>query len=224
MKKEFDIGKCFSDGWALFKDNMGILIVGYLLVLVLSALTFGILAAPLLVGFFWMVDRLIKNDPIKPSAGDVFKGFSKFGPAFVAYLLFIVVGLVASIIPVIGQIATFVISPLLMFALMHVAFEDLGAVDAFKKVINGVTSGEMLMPVVMGIIANLVGGAGVLLCCVGIVFTAPLAMTLYVCAYKRMNADGNITDAEIIEDYKTTPPFAPDETDADFDDEPPTVE
>jgi len=102
MKKEFDISKCFSDGWELFKNNMSVLILGYLIVAVISGLTLGVLAGPLLVGYLWMVDRLIKNDPEKPSAGDVLKGMSKFGPAFVVCLLFIVVGLVANLLPVIG--------------------------------------------------------------------------------------------------------------------------
>lgn len=218
MKNEFDIGKCFSAGWELFKNNMSILILSYLIVVVLGSLTFGILMGPMIVGFFWLVDRLIKEDPVKPSAGDVFKGTSKFIDAFVACLLFFVVAMVASIIPVIGQIAAYVVSPLLMFTLMYIAYEDLSAIDAFKKIINGVTSGEMLMPVVMGIIANLIASAGFLLCCVGGIFTAPLALTLYVCAYKQLqnNSNSNIIDAEIIEE-KPTPPFTPD-------DEPPTVE
>ncbi len=217
MKKEFDIGKCFSEGWALFQKNMGVLILGYLLVSVVSFFTCFILFGPLLVGFFLMVDRLIKNDPEKPNAGDVFKGMSKFGAAFVAVILFVVVAMIAGVIPVIGQIASYVVSPLLMFTIMYIAFEDLGTVDAFKKVINGITSGEMLMPVLLGIIANLIGGAGLLLCLVGGLFTMPFAMTLYVCAYQQMKSGDGILDAEIIMD--TAPPHAPEPSD----DEPPTV-
>lgn len=218
MKKEFNIGKCFNAGWELYKNNMGILILGYLIVAVLSSLTFGILAAPLMVGYFWIVDRLIKNDPVKPDAGDIFKGFSKFGPAFIAFILFIVVAAVANLIPVLGQIATLLVSPLLMFTLMHIAYDDMEAIDAFKKVFNGLTTGEMLMPVVMGIIAGFVAGAGILVCCVGVFFTAPLAMTLYVYAFKQMKGEDNIIDAEIIDDNEPTPPFVPGEADSDFDD------
>lgn len=223
MKKEFDIGQCFSAGWKLFKNNMSLLILSYLIVGGLSFLTFGILGGPLLVGYFGILDRVRKNDPVKPTPGDVFKGMSKFGPAFVACLLFIVVAMVASIVPVIGQIASYVVSPLLIFTLLYITFEDLSAVDAFKKVINGVTTGEMLMPVVLGILAGFVAGAGILACCVGLVFTAPFAATLYLFAYQQTK--GNvIEDAEIIEDSKPTAPFDPSERDADFDDEPPTVE
>ncbi|MDD2598428.1 MAG: hypothetical protein PHO37_04280 [Kiritimatiellae bacterium] len=224
MKKEFDIGKCFSAGWELFKNNMSTLILGSLIVGVLSALTFYILTGPLVVGFLWIADRLDKQDPIKPTAGDVFKGMSKFGDAFVACLLFFIVALVASIIPVIGQIAAYVVSPMLMFTLMYVAYEEMSAIDAFKKVINGVTSGKMLMPIVMGIIANLIGSAGILLCCVGGIFTMPLALTLYLCAYKQLPNGDNITDAEIIEE-KPTPPFIPDDPDiGSADDALPTAE
>jgi len=108
---------------------------------------------------------------------------------------------------------------------MFIAFEDLGAVDAFKKVINGLISGEMLMPFVMGLIASLIGSAGVLACCVGVFFTMPFAMTLYVGAYKQMNNDDSITDAEIItETPKGTPPVpAADAADELPDDEAPTV-
>ena len=234
MKKEFDIGKCFSEGWDLYKGNMGVLILGYLIVSVISGFTLGILSGPLLVGYFMIVDRLIKNDPEKPGAGDVFKGMSKFGPAFVAMLLFIVVAMVASLLPVIGQIAAYIISPLLMFTIMFITFEDLGVIDAFKKVIKGVTSGEMLMPIVLGILANLVGGVGAFLCLIGIIFTMPFAMTLYVCAYRQMTDGGDIIDAEVVsEDPKEAPPApaappAPEEPvpapEAESDDEAPTVE
>ncbi|MDA3925316.1 MAG: hypothetical protein PF904_11530 [Kiritimatiellae bacterium] len=210
MSKELDIGKCFNDGWAIYKSNMGLLILANLVVGLVSIFTIGILAGPLTVGMFLIISRLLKSDPDKPSVGDVFKGMDKFGAALVCMLIFIVVAMIASVVPIIGQLATLVISPLLMFSLMYVAYEDLNAVDAFKKIIQGVMSGKMLMPILLGIIAGLIGGLGSLACGIGALFTAPFAAVLYVCAYQQMKEGDDIIDAEIVSTESTeAPPVAP---------------
>jgi hypothetical protein len=167
----------------------------------------------IIFGYFILINRLLTNDPDKPTAGDVFKGMQKFGPAFVSVLLFIIAASIASCVPVLGQIASYVGSPLLMFALMFIAFEDLGAIDAFKKVFTDLFSGKLLMPVLLGVLASLISGLGVLVCVVGVLFTSAYAMTLYVCAYrdmKMLNKD-DILDAEVVSvDESTTGETQPD--------------
>lgn len=212
MNKEFDIGKCFSDGWNIYKANMGLLILSYLVVGIVSFFTIGILAGPLIVGLVLMITRLIKKDPAVPTVGDIFKGMDKFGAAFVCILLFVVMAMIAGVIPIIGQLAMLVISPLLMYSLMYVAFEDLGAVDACKKTIQGLISGKMLMPILLGVLAGIVGGLGGLLCGVGVIFTIPYAAVLYVCAYHQMTDSDDITDAEVLDDDDFTPPTSPNDS------------
>jgi len=209
MSKELDIGRCFSDGWEIYKSNMGLLILAYLVAGLVAVFTFGILMGPLTVGLVLIVDRLIKKDSNKPVVGDIFKGMDKFAASFVCILLFVVMSLIVSIIPIIGQLASLVISPLLMYSLMYIAYEDLGAVDAVKKTIHGLVSGKMLMPVLLGVLAGLVGGLGAVLCGVGVIFTAPFAVVLYVCAYHQMQEGDDITDAEVIDAQPVEAPPVP---------------
>ena len=75
---KMEIGAEIGKGWRLFQADMGVLIVGGILATVVSAVTCGLLAGPLMVGMLLIAQRLLKNDPVKPQAGDVFKGFDSF--------------------------------------------------------------------------------------------------------------------------------------------------
>ena len=199
MSKEVDIGKCFGDSVELYKGNFGILILGTLLASLIGSLTCGILYAPMCVGLFLIIDRLLKNDSEKPAAGDVFKGMSKFGPSFICFLLFAVVYAIACAVPVIGPIAAWITSPLLMFALIYITFEDMDAIAAIKRVFKELFSGELLMPVLVGILAGLAGGLGAIACGIGVIFTMPITAVVYVCAYYQMKGGSDdILDAEVV--------------------------
>ena len=239
MSKEVDIGKCFADAWDLYKNNFGIMILSTLIATLVGSLTCGILYAPLFVGLFWIIDRLMKNDAEKPTAGDVFKGMSKFGPAFICLILFTVIYAIAGAIPVIGVIAAYIISPMMMFALMYIAFEDMDAIAAIKRVFQELFSGDLLMPVVVGLLAGLVGSIGAIACVIGMFFTMPLTGIIYVCAYYQIKGENeDIMDAEIVSSEESTtgetqpdatPPQAPqsgeqakEDSDDEKDDEKPT--
>jgi hypothetical protein len=199
MSKEVDLGQCFKEGWELYKANFAILVLSTLIAGLVGVLTCGILYAPLTIGVLWIIDRIRKGDPQKPAAGDVFKGMSKFGPSFLCFIIFMIIFSIASAVPIIGQIASFVASPLIMFALMYIAFEDLDAIEAIKRVCNELFSGKLLMPVVIGILAGLASSVGALACGVGVFLTLPLAPAIYVCTYYQMKEKNeDILDAEVV--------------------------
>jgi uncharacterized membrane protein len=87
---KMEIGTEFGKGWRLFQANMGVLIVGGILMSVVSAVTCGLLSGPLMVGLLLMAQRLLKNDPVKPQAGDVFKGFDSFVQALLLMVIVII--------------------------------------------------------------------------------------------------------------------------------------
>ena len=120
---------------------------------------------------------------------------------------------IASLLPVIGQIACMLLSPLLIYALCYIAFENAEVMDAIKRVFNELVSGDILMAVVVGIVANIIGGLGGLLCGIGVIFTAPLTSIIYYFAYKQMRGgNDDVLDAEIVGE---TEPSDSDEVETD---------
>jgi hypothetical protein len=191
---QIDIGMELGRGWNLYKANMGLLVVAVLIGMAVSGLTCGILSGPMGAGLFLIIQRLMQNDPIKPQAGDVFKGFDFFLQAFLCFLIVGVVSFVLSLllnlIPVLGQLASMVISmfsgSVMMWALMYVVYQKMTAVDALKKLVDGVKSGAFVMPLVFGLIACFLGGIGVFVCLIGVIFTAPLSYCSLACAYETL--------------------------------------
>lgn len=184
--KKMDISNEVKRGWALFKPNMALLIVAGLLASVVGALTCGLLSAPLLAGVFMIIARLQAQDTTAPTAGDVFKGFELFLPSLLLMVIVFVLGAVVGWIPIVGQLVSLVVGSVLFWGLMFVAYQKLSAVEALKKVWQLTKSGEFTMPLVLGIVANLVSALGVLACVIGVLFTFPLSLCIMATAYQTL--------------------------------------
>ena len=102
---KLDMGAEMGRGWRLFRANMGMLVLAGLICTVVGALTCGILAGPLFAGLLLVLDRLIREDPVRPQAGDVFKGLDFFMQALVLSLICFVISFVLSLVPVLGHLA-----------------------------------------------------------------------------------------------------------------------
>jgi hypothetical protein len=92
-----DVGRVLKDSWAIVVKDWGALIVAALIVLVLGAVTLGILAVPLSAGLYLMILRRIREGR-KAEIGDVFGCFDRLGAFVVAYLVFLGIGLVFALV------------------------------------------------------------------------------------------------------------------------------
>lgn len=205
---KMEIGAEIGKGWRLFQADMGVLIVGGILATVVSAVTCGLLAGPLMVGMLLIAQRLLKNDPVKPQAGDVFKGFDSFVQALLLSVIATVAIMVLSILPIIGQLAGLIVCAVMMWSLVFIAYEKATAIDAIKKVFELAKSGSFTVPLVFAVIASLIGSLGAIVCVVGIFFTLPLTYCLMACCYATLFSG----DPEVIEPIKEqAPPPPPDD-------------
>ena len=200
--KKIDIGNEIGRGWELFKANMGLLIVAGLICVLVGAVTCGLLVGPLMAGMYMVLRRLIKGDPVQPQAGDVFKGFDVFVQALLVIVLAFVIGMLLGMIPVIGQIAGFIVGAVSTWAIMFVAYEKCTAIDAFKKIFTLTQSGEFIMPLVFVVVVNLISGLGVLACGIGVFFTAPLSFCMNACCYETLFGG----EPEVIDPIRIEPP------------------
>jgi hypothetical protein len=181
--KTLDIGAELGKGWELFKENMGLLVVAGIIASLVSVVTCGILGGAMAAGLMMVIKRLVQKDPVKPVSGDVFKGFDFFVQALILFILGAVAIAVLSVIPVLNVLAGIAVGAVGSWCLMFVVFERLSALDAVKKVIALVKTGEFTVPLVMAVIAGLISSLGGLLCCVGGFFTGPIACCSMVAAY-----------------------------------------
>jgi MFS family permease len=190
--KKIEIGVELGKGWRLFKANMGVLILGNLLATVVAAATCGLLAGPLMVGMLLIAQRLLKGDPDKPQASDVFRGFD----SFIQTLLLLVITTVATLvlryllmiagsIPVIVEwLVGLIVYAVGMWMFVFIAYEKMTAIGAIKKVFTLIGSGSFTMPLLFAMVVGLIGSLGLtLLCVVGGFFTLPLTYCLMACCY-----------------------------------------
>jgi uncharacterized membrane protein len=99
---ELDLGGCFTRGWELVKNNMGLLFVGTLLYMLIEGAVGGlagipvigplfsianfVCSGPLLGGVFYLFIRVNRGGPAE--IGDIFSGFRRaFGQLFLGVLV-----------------------------------------------------------------------------------------------------------------------------------------
>lgn len=195
------------EGFDLYKNHMGLLILAALLVVVVSVISLGLLGGPMAAGFFWVALRLKDGASPAPTATDVFKGFEVFVPTFLFGLVLgvslYIVNQVLGFVPVLGwvaaMLATIAIAALVFFALPLIVDRRMEFVPAVKA------SVELVKPVLpqfmlFVFLAGLAGGVGALLCGVGLVLTLPISYCAMAVAYR----DGFGGAGEV-----TTPPAPP---------------
>lgn len=162
---QVDIGGCLSYGVDRFKANMGFHVLATLVIMFVGGLSCGLVSGCLMVGYIRALKK--EDEGGVAEVGDLFAAFDTFLPSIILLLLMVV----ASFIPFGGLIA----SPIYFVGLYLVAQGEKDGVEAIKRAF------ALCQPVfVMAIVANLafslVGSLGILLCCVGIVATLPIAI------------------------------------------------
>jgi uncharacterized membrane protein len=196
-KLEVKFGDWIQAGFNLWKDNLGVLIVATLIAFLLSGITFGILAGPMMAGLTVIALALVDKKEPKPQSGDVFKGFQFFAQSFLfllvwGLLLFVVCG-VLILIPCIGQLLMLavevVVGPLLMFALFLIVDKQMAFWPASLESIN-IAKANFFPLLALCLIAGAIGSVGIIACGVGIIVTAPIATCILAVAYREITAAG----------------------------------
>ena len=199
LKSGANLGSSFNRGWAIYKKNFLPIFLATLLALVIGGVSCGICIAPLMCGVFAMIFTALRSDDAKLNAGDVFKGFQKFLPAFVASL---VLGIISSIantvfmaIPIVGWIALIVVCyavlpTVTIWSLMLVADQDASIGDAIVVPLKLLGDKRFWSVVLVSFVAGIVGGLGAIALGIGILVTLPLAYCIIAAAYEEAYAGG----------------------------------
>ncbi len=162
------IGECVTAGIDGLKKNPITYVVGFLLLAVVNGMTFSFLLGPLWVGYI----RMIKTDDEggKAQIGDLFKGFDDLVPGLVAGILSSVIVFAATLLCIIPGL---LVAPIIPTSLYLVATGEKDGVNAVKRAWKAI-SNNLIESVVCGLVLNVVGMVGFMLCCVGVFFTLPI--------------------------------------------------
>jgi len=207
-ERNFDITLCIKQGYektlAYIPQWLLVGLVGTLLMLV-SMLT--------VIGFFvvvpvlaWGMTRFLLNMVDgKPDFRDLFSGFSNYGIVLgrslalilLLYLMLLLAngltlvgGVLDSLaVQLLGQLLylVFAVAVLtrLYFAFFFLVDRDMGPVEALAASWNA-TSGKVGNVILLAIIAGVIGMAGLLAFCIGVLFTLTMSYVMYASAYRQL--------------------------------------
>ncbi len=191
QKVDVKFGDWLEQGFALYKQHLGSLIVPMLLVIVISILTLGILAGPMLAGLVLMILRMKDQTEPKPTVGDVFQGFQFFLNSFLFMLAYFVVGFIGSTIlgflPVIGGLLSyffsFAIMALVLFTLFLIVDKKL---DFWPAVMASVDKVKTNFWPFLGfaVVISVISALGMIACGIGIIITMPFYYCAAAVAYR----------------------------------------
>jgi hypothetical protein len=192
-KVQVKFGDWIEGGFNLYKTNFGTLVLASIFVVVISAITAGILAGPMLAGLALVTLQLLDRKGPQPEAGRVFKGFDYF----LQSLLFVVVwgigilagSLILGVIPVIGQLASvafvYAAQAFLMFGMFLVVDRQMEWLPASMESINIVKAN--FWPLFgLSAVAGIIGSIGAIAFGIGVVFTIPIQGCILAVAYREV--------------------------------------
>ena len=167
------------DGWDTFRRDALLFVMAGAVWWLLGAVTFGLLAGPLAVGFIELVRRSRNDEPV--AIGTLFSRFDTFVPSLVATVLIVigvVVGMFLLVIPVL------LVSLFCTYTMHAIAYERLGGVEAIRRSIALVRTNMVPTLAVVLVVWCLQALGGVVL--IALLVTTPLALIILTLAYERL--------------------------------------
>lgn len=196
-KVQVKFGDWIEGGFKLYKDNFGTLVLASIFVVVIGAVTAGLLAGPMLAGLVFVTLQLLDRSDPKPEAGKVFKGFDYFLQSFLFVAVWgigILIGsVILGIIPVVGQLASiafvYAAQAFLMFGMFLIVDRQMGWLPASKESIDVVKTN--FWPFFgLSAIAGIIGSLGAIAFGIGVVFTIPIQGCILAVAYREVFDSG----------------------------------
>ena len=190
-------GDWIKEGFDIYKNNLGVLILSALIAFLLSMVTLGVLWGPMSAGMILIVQKLRDGKQPPPAAGDVFQGFQYFLPSFLfciawGMILFVAI-LILSFVPCLGQLLSICISlaaaAFLMFGLFLIVEQKMDFWSASMASIEKVK--PAFFPLLgLALVASILGQIGALACGIGVFVTIPVYFTILSVTYRDVFSGG----------------------------------
>ncbi len=173
------IESSLRESWALFKDDVVLYVVATLLMFVISAVSLGVCAGPMIVGFIKLVSKRMRGE--EGTATDVFDGFSEFGASLIAMILIgvgVIVGSMLLVLP--GVIFAFITA----FSFHAIAIDGAGATAAIGQsytIIKENLAPSFVLLLIVAVL-NAIGGSIIF----GSLLATPFSLIVMTFAYQRL--------------------------------------
>jgi hypothetical protein len=216
-KVEVKFGEWFEKGFNLYKENISTLILASLIALLLSAVTVGILAGPMLAGVIFISLGFFDKKEPSPEVGNVFKGFDYFLNALLFIIVWgvalIVVSFILALIPCLGQLASlfvvYAVQAFLLFGLFLIVDKGMEFWPASMESYNKVKTN--FWPFLgFAVVTSIIGSIGAVACGLGLAITAPIQVCILTVAYREVF--GDVEEVAPVEDTPPTEASADSET------------
>ncbi|MBI5511471.1 MAG: hypothetical protein HY903_22150 [Deltaproteobacteria bacterium] len=174
-----DLRALAGETWHLFASRARLHLAAGLILIGLSLVSAGLLAAPLLVGYIRLIDRLRRGED--GDAREVLDGLAAFGPAVATGLVQVVAAAVGTLFVVLPGL---VIMGGTAYALWFVALADLAPVDAIGAALRLAKAhvSSLLLILLLAAALNLLGA----MILVGVVVSVPLSLILVTLGFYAM--------------------------------------
>ena len=198
-KIDVKFGEWIEQGFSLYKENFGILVLVSLVAVIVSGITVGVLAGPMTAGVLLIVFQLHDRKEPQPEVGNLLRGFDFFLNSFLFFVVWgiaiFVVSLILGLVPCLGQLASlfvvFVAHALLMFGMFLIVDKKMEFWPASVASFNMVK--RNFWPFLgFSIVSNLIGGIGAVACGIGVVFTLPIQVCILTVAYREIFEGGTV--------------------------------
>jgi MFS family permease len=193
QKVDVKIGTWIEEGFNLYKNDFGTLVLASVIALVLSAITIGILTGPMIAGLIIVALQFLRKEEPKPDAGRIFRGFNYFLNSLLFMIIWGLAILIGSFIltlfPVIGQLLSLFFAysaqAFLMFGLYLIVDKQMNFWPASLKSIHTVKTN--FWPFLgLSSIASVIGSIGAIAFGIGIVLTIPIQVCILAVAYQEI--------------------------------------
>jgi uncharacterized membrane protein len=214
-------GDWIKEGFEIYKNNLGVLILSSLIAFVLTGFTLGILGGPMFAGLINIILKLRDGEQPPPVVGDVFKGFQYFFPSFLFVIVWgfglLIGATILAVIPCLGQLLSVCLavaaSGFLMFGLYLIVDRKMEFWPASMASIEKVKPAA-LPYLGLAVVAGIIGQIGALACGIGAFATMPVYFCIIAVVYRDVFDNGGAPPAPPQEvkppepDQRPTPPAA----------------
>jgi len=182
------LGDWLAGGWQVYKENWALMSLATLLGGLLSTVTGGILAGPLLMGMFRMAFKTMRGE--RPEIGDLFDWKGRFLQAFVTFLIFALVhlGLTGLGSNSVHGLLSLVVTPLLTMMLgltmSSILERGVDVARGINEVGRVIFSKDALMWWVTGLVFSAISFGGFFACIIGLLVTMPWMISATAVAYR----------------------------------------
>lgn len=175
-----DFSVPFNKAWAVYRKNFVDITIGYLLLVIVSCLTLGLLAPGLYYGYKMMLLNSVRGKKVEPT--DIFAGLHYYwnilGLYIYAGLILVLLGLT-----VVGIIPALLIATWWMYAGLFIVDKKYSITKAMSASKTLVRKNNVWLHFIFLVIISVIGNAGFSVAFIGGVLTMPFALTAFCAAY-----------------------------------------